>query len=35
MKFFKKKQEEPAQEKRSLRQWAALMVSALKGQPAS
>lgn len=35
MKFFKKKQEEPAKEKRSLRQWVALAVSALKGQPAS
>ena len=35
MKFFKKKQEEPAKEKRSLRQQAAMAVSALKGQPAS
>lgn len=35
MKFFKKKKEEPAKEKRSLRQQAAMAVSALKGQPAS
>ena len=35
MKFFKKKQEGPAKEKRSLRQQAAMGVSALKGQPAS
>ena len=35
MKFFKKNDEKPAREKRSLRQWGALVVGALKGQPTS
>lgn len=33
MKFFKKNEEKPAREKRGLRQWGALVVGALKGQP--
>lgn len=35
MKFFKKNDEKPAREKRGLRQWGALVVGALKGQPTS